>query len=351
MSKLTTRDELVSIISAAKQAGKRTGFTSGVFDILHPGHVEYLAEARKQCDLLVVGLNSDASVKSNKGPNRPVCAQADRCAVLAGLESVDNIFIFDESNNNRNIELLKPDLYIKAGDYDKSRLSSAAAVESYGGKVLIVPMRAGHSSTTLIERIGKQYLAAQPVSLEIPAYEKRPAVFLDRDGVINEHVEYLHEVSKLKFLPGVFEALRDLSAAGFRIVVVTNQPGIGMGYFSQEDFFAVNREMLKAASKAGVNFDRIYYCPHSRADKCSCRKPGTALLERAVKDLNLDLAGSFFVGDMTSDIQTAANAGCASVLVKTGQGGADGLYQVKADFEAATLADAARWIITKARKA
>ncbi len=346
-NKIRSLSELIEILSSHRSQKKTIGFTSGVFDLLHPGHVQYLSEARRACDVLIVGINSDASVKALKGDKRPICSEQERAEVLAGLAAVDYVFVFSEPNNNKNIELLKPDLYIKAGDYDKSALSSAKLVESYGGKVLIVPFKEGYSSSALIERVldvnGKNITIAPE---GFPTYEKAPAIFLDRDGTINEHVEYLHEVSKFKLIPGVLEALRDLKQKGFRLVIVTNQPGIGVGYFSKEDFFKVNREFLKACNKAGVNIDRVYFCPHSRADNCNCRKPNIGMLQRAVADLNIDLSGSFMIGDMTSDLKAGKDAGCRAVLVKTGQGGTDGLFDIKPDCTAANLSEAARWILS-----
>lgn len=344
--KLLTRQELQKILPDLKKAKKTIGFTSGVFDLLHAGHVSYLAKAKSACDVLVVGINSDSSVKELKGDDRPICSEEDRAKVLSALADVDYIFVFSEPNNNSNVELLKPDLYIKAGDYDKSKLSSAAFVEGYGGKVLIVPFEPGYSSTSLVEKILTAYGNNKTVSPEgFPKYEKAPAVFLDRDGTLNEHVEYLHEVSKFKLIPGVQEALRALKAKGFRLVIVTNQPGIGIGYFTKEQFFNVNREFLRACDKAGVEIDRVYFCPHNKADRCDCRKPKSGMLKRAAQDLNLDISKSFMVGDMTSDIKAGKDTGCRTVLVKTGQAGGDKLFDLKADYEAADITQAAEWIL------
>lgn len=341
-AKLKSRDEIADRVRALQGAGRKVGYTSGVFDLLHPGHVQYLERARLECDVLVVGINSDRSVRENKGELRPICAEHDRAGVVAGLQSVDFVFVFDEKNNNKNIEILKPDVYLKAGDYDRQKLSSAALVESYGGRVVLVPFAHGHGTTGLIERIAQRY-SADYISSPYP--EPRPAVFLDRDGTLNEHVEYVHEVEKFRIIPGVIEALKRLKEHGFRLVVVTNQPGIGMGYFSREDFYVLNREFLRRIRAEGVTVDRVYFCPHSDNDRCGCRKPGTELVARAVKDLNIDLDRSFVVGDMTGDLMLAKNAGCRGVLVRTGIGGADNRYEVTPDYVAEDLLDAAEYII------
>lgn len=339
--KIVTRDKASALREEFRKAGKRVGFTSGVFDIIHPGHVEYLEAARAEVDVLIVGVNSDASVRGNKGEDRPISGEAQRAEVVAGLQAVDLVFVFGEQNNNTNVEALKPDLYLKAGDYGSEQLSSKPIVESYGGQVQIVPFRAGHSTSGIISRI---LAAAKTSDGQVVEHERRPAVFVDRDGTINEHVEYLSDPALFKEIPGSFLALKSLRDMGYRIVVVSNQPGIGLGYFSREDFFAVNREMMRQATKNGCSFDKIYFCPHSKADGCECRKPSTYFLTRAERELNVDLASSFVVGDMSSDVQLGKNGGCRTVLVKTGRGGDDGICEAKADAEVASLAEAAEWI-------
>jgi len=342
---MTFERQAVVEVTENTRKGKVLGFTSGVFDILHPGHVDYLTKARAQSDLLVVGVNSDKSVKGNKGPLRPICSEHDRAAVLLGLSAVDYVFIFDEPNNNQNITLLKPEIYFKAGDYSKEQLSSAPIVEGYGGRVEIIPFLSGYSSSEIIEQIEQQAVRQLCSHLEQPTKEKRPAAFIDRDGTICKHVEYLHEPEKFELLPGVIEGLKKLQAAGYRLVVVTNQPGVGIGYFSKEDFYRVTKEMFRQLSAGGIIIDKVYFSPYSKADYSPCRKPGTALVERAVEELNLDLGGSVVIGDTTSDIQLAKNLGIKSVLVKTGESGQDGLYNVESDFKAASLHEAADWIV------
>jgi len=349
MAKISTRQELSKICEELRKQKKSIGFTSGTFDLLHPGHTQYLEEAKNNCDVLIVGVNSDSSVQEYKGPSRPICPEASRATVLAALKAVDYVFIFSEVNNNQNINALKPDLYIKAGDYTKQKLTSASLVEAYGGKVLVVNFKPGFSSSAIIDKIQALVPANEAQSMSAKPYQRAPAVFLDRDGTINEHIEYLHEIEKFQIIPGALDAMKKLKLAGYRLVIVTNQPGIGVGYFSKEDFFKVNRELLKAASKAGFNIDRIYYCPHTRADECDCRKPKPGMLLRAVTDLNVDLSKSFMVGDMSSDVKAGADAGCKTVVLKTGQGGADGLYDVKPDYVANDLAEAAELILRNSK--
>jgi D-beta-D-heptose 7-phosphate kinase/D-beta-D-heptose 1-phosphate adenosyltransferase len=128
-------------------------FTNGCFDLLHPGHVEYLHEARALGDVLVVGLNTDDSVRRLKGPDRPFNDQASRATVLAGLASVDAVSLFDEDTPAELIQALEPDVLVKGGDYAPEEVVGARAVRQGGGEVRILPFRKGYSTTALVERI------------------------------------------------------------------------------------------------------------------------------------------------------------------------------------------------------
>jgi D-glycero-D-manno-heptose 1,7-bisphosphate phosphatase len=150
----------------------------------------------------------------------------------------------------------------------------------------------------------------------------RPAVFLDRDGVINENLDgsYVQAWEAFRFLPGAIEAIAALTRAGFPIVVVTNQAGIGKGLMAEETVMDLHRRMLAAIEAGGGSVDAVLYCPHRVEDGCACRKPQPGLFRRAAAQLGLDLARSVFVGDAVSDVQAALAAGCRPILVRTGRG-------------------------------
>lgn len=154
-AKLKTLEQLQAVTKRLKREGKRVVWTNGCFDILHVGHILYLQEARKQGDVMVVGLNSDASVRENKGPERPVVCEGDRAQVLSALECVDYIIIFDEKTPMPLLEKLQPDVYAKGGDYTVDTIVQAERqlVESYGGSIAIIPGRQGQSTTCIINKI------------------------------------------------------------------------------------------------------------------------------------------------------------------------------------------------------
>jgi len=128
-------------------------FTNGVFDLLHPGHIEVLDMARREGAALVVGLNSDASVKRLKGPSRPVRNTAERAMVLAGLEAVDAVVVFDQDTPFELVQRLQPDVIVKGGDYSPDTIVGAELVAARGGRVVVVPLVAGQSTTSIIEKL------------------------------------------------------------------------------------------------------------------------------------------------------------------------------------------------------
>ncbi len=147
------RHELASRIDQLRAEEKRIVFTNGCFDILHRGHVEYLAAARQLGDVLIVGLNSDASIRRLKGPARPINPQEDRAAVLDGLRSVDIVTIFEEDTPAELIAIVLPDVLVKGGDYTEATIIGADVVRARGGHVVIVPLLEGRSTSALIARI------------------------------------------------------------------------------------------------------------------------------------------------------------------------------------------------------
>ena len=186
------------------------------------------------------------------------------------------------------------------------------------------------------------------------------AVFLDRDGTINEEVGYLDCLDKLKIIPAAYEAIRLINLSGVKAIVVTNQAGVARGFFT-EKFVRQTHEILQTAlleEKASI--DKFYYCPHHPAEgtgiylqNCNCRKPLPGMLLQAADDLDIELKSSYMIGDTCRDMETAKKAGVKGILVKTGYGreelldvGADVAgSENKPDFIAEDILEAVKWII------
>jgi D-beta-D-heptose 7-phosphate kinase/D-beta-D-heptose 1-phosphate adenosyltransferase len=146
------RENLIPIVRSYQKRGRIVGFISGAFDLFHAMHLHCLKCAAQECDILIVGINTDNSIREYKNPSRPIIPEQDRLDIVANIKCVDFAFLFGEQNNNTNIELLRPDVYIKGSDYSGNRLTSQDIVESYGGAVKLVG-GLGPGTTEIIERI------------------------------------------------------------------------------------------------------------------------------------------------------------------------------------------------------
>jgi rfaE bifunctional protein nucleotidyltransferase chain/domain len=322
-------------VAEQRASGRRIGFTCGSFDLLHPGHVQYLAQARELCDRLLVAVNTDDSVRRYKSPLRPVHPQDHRMYMVAGLDSVDAVTALDEDRPLYLLLRWKPDLYVKGGDYDVSKLRSGEAVRAYGGRVEVIRPRFSTSTTAAIERIAALAAHAEPERAPLAA----PAglVLLDRDGTLIRNIPYLSDPNGVEVLPGVGEGLAELQAAGMRLAVVTNQQGIAFGYGTVQDMIAVNQRLFRELSRYGVRLSRVYFCPHSIPDACGCRKPADGMIRRAMRDFGVEPGRTFFIGDTESDMRAGAAAGCVTVYVGEAP-------PPRCDFHAAGFAGAAHWV-------
>jgi D-glycero-D-manno-heptose 1,7-bisphosphate phosphatase len=311
LDKILSLEQMDPWVAAEKAAGRRIGFTCGSFDLLHAGHVQYLAKARTLCDRLVVAVNSDASVSRYKNPLRPIVPERERMYVVAGLAAVDAVTLMED---DRPLSLLlrwKPDLYIKGGDYAEDTLRSGGAVREYGGTVAVIRPDFATSSSKIIERIGLLGAHAEPEPAVVQDF--RGLVLLDRDGTLVRNVPFLHDPEKVDLLPGVIDGLLKLQAAGLRLAIITNQQGIGLGYYTVQDFIAVNQRLLRELGARGIRISKIYFCPHSLAEQCSCRKPATGMVTRAMREFETASEQTFLIGDSDEDMRAGADAGVKTI--------------------------------------
>lgn len=253
--------------------------------------------------------------------------------------------------------------------FHASRITHYSAPHADFGKDLFPAMlRAGrtllgYNSPEYIKDIGTPYrydrvsaeLANGTIARSTLATPQR-AVFLDRDGTLIIDRDNLRNAEGLELLPGVPEAVRELNIRGWRTVVVTNQPVIAKGWTTEAEMQNIHNKLETLLGAEHAFLDRIYYCPHhpdagfpgERPElkiRCDCRKPAIGMIRRAVADLNIDLAQSWLIGDTTTDVQAAKNAGLRSILVHTGAGGRDGKHSARPDHETPTLLGAVKFLI------
>ncbi len=179
------------------------------------------------------------------------------------------------------------------------------------------------------------------------------AVFLDRDGTIIEHVDYIYDCSQVKLIPRASDAIKLLNESGFKVIVITNQPGVARGYFTEETVREINEFIQQRLVKEGARIDKVYYCPHHAegvieeyAKVCDCRKPSPGMIEKAVRELGIDLKGSFVIGDRAIDVEAGDRAGCRTVLL-AGEAppGSGKETPIIPDHVAPDLYEAVKWLV------
>jgi D-glycero-D-manno-heptose 1,7-bisphosphate phosphatase len=175
------------------------------------------------------------------------------------------------------------------------------------------------------------------------------AVFVDRDDTLMVDVKYCADPALVKLIPGAAEGLRALRQAGYRVVVVTNQSGIGRGFFNAETLDRVNNRLRDELRQQGADYDALYYCPHAPEEDCLCRKPKPGLLLKAASELNIDLASSYTLGDRDLDIGAGKAAGTKTILVSITDRPDGTASDPLPDFVASNLADAANFILSRTR--
>jgi len=182
------------------------------------------------------------------------------------------------------------------------------------------------------------------------------AVFLDRDGTINEEMGYINHVSRFKIFNYVPQAIRLLNEAGYKVIVVTNQSGVARGYFSEELVNKLHQSLIEKVKESSAEIDKIYYCPHHPTEglrkyrlDCECRKPKTGMIEKARREFNLDMSSSYLIGDRYKDIVFGKKTGLHSIIVLTGYGRGEYTYQrgswkIRPDHISENLLEAAKYI-------
>lgn len=321
----------------------KIGFTSGAFDILHKSHLDLLRNAKAQCNILVVGVNSDRSIREYKSLDRPIIPEDQRVELVDAIKYVDYTFIFDEPNNNKNIEILRPNIYFKGFDYKNKALSSQPILDSYGGKVALLD----NGTNTTSDIINKIILTSCTKTCSANKTFKG-LVLLDRDGVINNEVHYIKHVDDLTIIEGSIEAIKLLNDNGFAVAVVSNQPGIGMGLNTEADYRNITIQIIKQIHANQAHIDRFYMCPDIDSES-EFKKPNGGMIAQALKEFSIASGGKIYmIGDRRSDALAAkrANDSIITIGVTTGFALQDTWVSQKPDVYAENLLDAVnKWIL------
>ncbi|MEA1835048.1 D-glycero-beta-D-manno-heptose-7-phosphate kinase [Methylobacterium durans] len=322
---------LTQTVENWRSAGLSIGFTNGCYDLIHPGHIHVLQQARANCDRLVVGLNTDASVRRLKGTKRPIQDETARAIVMAALSFVDMVVLFDEDTPIELIRRIRPHVLFKGADYSLEKVVGREVVEAEGGRVLLIDLLPENSTTGLVQRINassiyedaeavaKRKEEKQPVHVIARLNSRsgrwlgnklRPALFLDRDGVIIDDKGYVGRAQDVVLLPNVARAICRANDAGIPVVIASNQSGVARGMFNWGAVNDVDDVVHRLLADEGATLDLVLYCGAGpESDPLECRKPAAGLFHLAERLLFLNLSRSAMVGDQVRDLDAAARAG------------------------------------------
>lgn len=319
--------ELKKIVKAYKASGLNIGCITGSFDLLHKGHKKAIKFCKENCDKLIVLVNSDKSIKRYKGPTRPIENQNKRIENLNKVYKDCHYFLFDDLIPNKLIELIKPDVYFLSGEWANSPVEKLV-IDKYGGEIKSHPLVRNESTS---KYVGKES-------------RSRGAIFLDRDGTINEDFEYICSVEKILVKKENLEGLVKMAKLNYSIFIVTNQSGVSKGYFTENKVNEINEYIVSLVHNRGGRVDKVYYDISDSNSPSIFRKPNIGMVEQAVSEYGISLSKSWIIGDKDTDIAVGKFANMKTILIKNNKY----IYKfpLSPDFKVANL-DEAYKIISK----
>tara|TARA_Y100000741_G_scaffold315555_1_gene261470 strand:+ start:234 stop:1229 length:996 start_codon:yes stop_codon:yes gene_type:complete len=298
---INNKEDLITKISELRQSNIKIGTVSGSFDRFHEGHKFSLEFCMKNADKLLVLINSDKSISTYKGKNRPLDSIEKRIKALESFSSKNIYFIFDDLVPNKILQLIKPDVHFISKDWSKNPVEKHV-IEENGGIVVEHPHLEGVSTSINLkknnedERINK-------------------AIFFDRDGTINDDVGYLNNLEEININENALKGLERISKLNYLNIIVTNQSGVEKGYLSIEMLNNINNKIKDIINEHNGRIDHVYFDTSSADKPSNSRKPKNGMVLRAVKEHNLSLKDSWVIGDRDTDIELGKMCNMKSILI------------------------------------
>tara|TARA_B100001250_G_scaffold370770_1_gene355145 strand:+ start:1689 stop:2684 length:996 start_codon:yes stop_codon:yes gene_type:complete len=299
---INKKEDLITKISELKLNNLRIGTISGSFDCFHEGHKFSLDFSVKEVDKLIVLVNSDKSVSTYKGKNRPLQNIDERIKALVNFSPNNFYYVFDELVPNKILGLIKPDIHFISRDWSKNPVERYV-VEENGGKLMEHPHLSGVSTTINLEK--------QKRTEKI-----NKAIFLDRDGTINEDVGYLNNLEDINISQETLDGLEKISKLDYLNIIVTNQSGVERGYLTKETLNEINRKIKEIIEQQNGRIDHIYFDTSTPENPSKNRKPKNGMVVMATEEYNLSLKNSWVIGDRDTDIELGKMCNMKSVLIR-----------------------------------
>ncbi len=328
---INKEEGLISKISKLKLNNLIIGTISGSFDCFHEGHKFSLDYCMKEVDKLIVLVNSDKSVSTYKGKNRPLENIDKRIKKLENFSSNNLYYVFDELVPNKILEIIKPDIHFISRDWSNNPVEKYI-VEENGGRVVEHPHLEGVSTTINLLK-----------NKDLETTNK--AIFLDRDGTINVDVGYLNNLEDINISQETLDGLEMISKLDYLNIIVTNQSGVERGYLSLDTLSDINKRIIDIIEEKNGRIDHIYFDTSTPENPSENRKPKNGMIIKAIEEFNLSLKDSWVIGDRDTDIELGKMCNMKSVLIRNER--YEYKSKIKPDYIVDNLLEAYEVIISK----
>lgn len=298
---INTLQELIKALEEKRSNNFSIATINGTFDLLHEGHVDAITYADSQCEVLVVLVNSDRSVRLYKGPNRPKEDQLKRAQNIQDKFPLALIYIFSELNPLTILDKIKPDTHFIGPDWGSKTLEQDL-VEKNGGQIKHLKKNYDISTTKILQNKGEHDITNR-------------AIFLDRDGTIIVDKKYLNDINEIEFFPNIENLLLRFLKLGYQLFIVSNQSMVARNISTKKNAIEINDAVVRKLKNNGVQITQSYI-DFSHPDKpSSTRKPNTGFIEVAAEEYNLTLKDSWMIGDKESDVIFGKRANAKSIQI------------------------------------
>ncbi len=298
---INNKEDLLTKISELRQNNIKIGTVSGSFDCFHEGHKFSLEFCKKNVDKLLVLINSDKSISTYKGKNRPLDRIDKRIKALEDFSPKNIYFIFDDLVPNKILQLIKPDVHFISKDWSKNPVEKHV-IEENGGIVIEHPHLEGISTSINLKKNNKDERINK-------------AIFFDRDGTINDDVGYLNNLEEINIDENALKGLERISKLDYLNIVVTNQSGVEKGYLNLEMLNDINNKIKDIIKQNNGRIDHVYFDTSTAEKPSNFRKPKNGMVLKAVEEHNLSLKDSWVIGDRDTDIELGKMCNMKSILI------------------------------------
>ena len=294
-------EELIHLVKNARKNKYSIGAMSGGYDLLHEGHQLAINKSSNKVDKLFVLVNSDYSIRKYKGRSRPINKENIRINKLEKFNENNFYFLFDELIPNNILEIIKPDIYFVPPSWSNSPIE-LLVLSNFKTKIEVHPFIQGVSTTS----ISNNKISSG-------------AIFLDRDGTINQDTGYIKDIFEVKISKENYEGLKKLSNLDIPMFIVTNQSGVSKNLLTKEEFKIVNNHIISLINENGGRIDKTYYDFSNNKKPSKYRKPNIGMVEQAIEDFDISLSNSWMIGDKDTDILLGKKCNMKTILIDNTQ--------------------------------